>query len=231
VLLGGVLTSGFGWQWVLLVNFPAGLVAASLAPLVIPESRSRVERRVFDVAGAVSVTGGLVVLVYALLNANSAGWTSLSTLGMLALAVVLLVAFVVIERRSPAPLVPFRIFRVGTVAGTNVVGLLLGAALFSMFFFVSLYMQKVLGYGALTAGLAYLPLAVTIAMAAGAAYELVTRFGTKPVLIAGLIFIAGGLAWFSQVSVNGSYMRDILVGSLIAPSVSASPSCPSRSPL
>jgi EmrB/QacA subfamily drug resistance transporter len=216
VLLGGALTQGPGWKWVLWVNVPIGLIAAAIAPGLITESRADAARRHFDIAGAVSVTAGISVLVYALVDANNAGWGSLQTILLLALAVALLIAFAAIERRSRSPLVPFSIFRQGTVAGANVVGLLTGASLFSMFFFISLYMQQVLGYDAIKAGLSYLPLALSIILAAGVASQLVTKVGFKPILAAGMALIAGGLVWFSQVSVHGSFVSDILGPSLLA---------------
>jgi EmrB/QacA subfamily drug resistance transporter len=216
VLLGGILTEGLGWQWVLWVNVPVSLIALALTPGLIPESRSDASTRHFDAAGAVSVTAGLSVLAYALLDASSAGWGSAKTISLLATSALLLVAFVVIELRSDAPLVPFRIFRNRTLTGANVVGLLLGASLFSMFFFISLYMQQVLGYSAIHAGLSYLPLAVTIIFAAGLGGQLVTRFGFKPVLAAGMLFVSAGLVWFSGVSVGGGFLSDILGPSLLA---------------
>jgi EmrB/QacA subfamily drug resistance transporter len=216
VLLGGVLTDGLGWEWVLWVNVPIGIGAALLAPTLVAESRAEGDRRAFDVAGALSVTAGLSVLVYALVDATDAGWGSTQTIGLLALAVALLVAFVAIELRSPQPLVPFRIFRLRTLTGANVVGILIGASLFSMFFFISLYMQQVLGYSAIHAGLSYLPLALTIIVTAGVASQLVTRVGFKPVLAAGMVFIAAGLIWFGQVSVGGGFLTDILGPSLLA---------------
>src|SRR3989440_369086 len=203
VLLGGILTSGLVWQWVLFVNTPIGIAAALLAPRLIEESKSDAEHRRFDFAGAVSVTASLSILVYALVDAQSAGWGSLQTVGLLTLAVGLLIAFTVIELRTEAPLVPFRIFRLPTVTGANVTGLLIGASLFSMFFFISLYMQQVLGYGALKAGVSYLPLAGSIIISAGIASQLVTRIGFKPVLLTGLVLIAVGLVWFAQVPTNG----------------------------
>jgi EmrB/QacA subfamily drug resistance transporter len=216
VLLGGVLTDGLGWEWVLWVNVPIGIVAAALAPMLVAESRAEGDRRAFDVAGALSVTAGLSIMVYALVDATDAGWGSTQTIGLLALAALLLVAFVAIELRSPQPLVPFRIFRLRTLTGANVVGILIGASLFSMFFFISLYMQQVLGYSAIHAGLSYLPLALTIIVTAGVASQLVTKVGFKPVLAAGMVFIAAGLIWFSQVSVGGGFLTDILGPSLLA---------------
>jgi MFS family permease len=216
VLLGGVLTDGLGWEWVLWVNVPIGLIAAAIAPRLISESRSEDEVRHFDFGGALTITAGLSLLVYALVDANSAGWGSLQTISLLAVSLALIGAFVAIERRSRAPLMPFRIFRLRTLTGANVVGVLVGASLFSMFFFISLYMQQVLGYSAIHAGLSYLPLAVTIIVSAGIASQLVTRIGFKPVLTAGMGLIAAGLIWFSQISVHGSFASDILGPSLLA---------------
>jgi EmrB/QacA subfamily drug resistance transporter len=216
VLLGGVLTDTLGWEWVLWVNVPIGIAAAALSPVLLSESRSTSLTRSFDVAGGVSVTAGLSVLVYALVDATDAGWGSTQTIGLLALSAALLAAFVAIELRSAAPLVPFRIFRLRTLTGANVVGLLVGASLFSMFFFISLYMQQVLGYSPIKSGFSYLPLALTIILAAGIASQLVTRVGFKPVLITGMVFIAAGLVWFGQVSVDGTYLGDVLFPSLLA---------------
>jgi EmrB/QacA subfamily drug resistance transporter len=217
VLLGGALTQGPGWEWVLWVNFPIGIAAAAIAPTLIAESRSETgPRRHFDVAGAVSVTAGLSTLVYALVDANNAGWGSLQTIALLAVSAALLGAFVLIERRSSDPVVPFSIFRLRTVTGANVVGLLTGASLFSMFFFISLYMQQVLGYDAIKAGLSYLPLALSIIVSAGIASALVTRVGFKSILAVGMALIAGGLVWFSQISVHGGFTADILGPSLLA---------------
>src|SRR6266513_350285 len=216
VLLGGILTESLGWEWVLWVNVPVSLVALALTPGLIPESRSESTTRHFDAAGAVSVTAGLSVLAYTLLDASSAGWGSTKIVSLLALSLALIGAFVTIEQRSEAPLVPFRIFRLRTLTGANIVGILLGASLFSMFFFISLYMQQVLGYSAIHAGLSYLPLALSIIVAAGIASTLVTRIGFKPILATGMALIAGGLIWFSQISVHGSFLADILGPSLLA---------------
>jgi EmrB/QacA subfamily drug resistance transporter len=215
VLLGGVLTTGLGWEWVLWVNVPVSLIAFALTPRLIPESRSESNIRHFDTAGAISVTAGLSVLAYAMLDASTAGWGSTKIVALLALAAALLGAFVVIELRSKAPLVPFRIFRLRTLTGANVVGLLLGASLFSMFFFISLYMQQVLGYSPIHAGLSYLPLALTLIVAAGLGGQFVTRLGFKPVLATGMLFVALGLVWFSRVSVGGGFIDDILGPSIL----------------
>jgi EmrB/QacA subfamily drug resistance transporter len=216
VLLGGMLTEWAGWEWVLFVNVPIGVIAALLAPRLLAESRNEGERH-FDIAGAVTITAGLSLLVYALVDANSAGWGSTQTLGLGAIAVALIAGFYVIERRQEAPLVPFPgIFRIRTITGINVAAVLVAASLFSMFFFISLYMQNVLGFSALEAGLAYLPLAVGLIITAGASAGLVTRFGFKPVLVSGLVITAIGLVWFGQVSPDGSYVADVLFPSLLA---------------
>jgi EmrB/QacA subfamily drug resistance transporter len=216
VLLGGVLTEALGWEWVLWVNVPIGIAAAAIAPSLIAETRAEDEVRHFDVAGATAITLGLSTLVFALLDAESAGWGSAQTVGTLIASVLLLGAFVVIERRSRAPLVPFSIFRIRTITGANVVGILVGASLFSMFFFISLYMQQVLGYSPIHAGLSYLPLAVSIILSAGIASQLVTKVGFKPILATGMGLIALGLLWFTQISVDGSFLADILGPSLLA---------------
>ncbi|HEU4979947.1 MAG TPA: MFS transporter [Solirubrobacterales bacterium] len=216
VLLGGVLTDGLGWEWVLWVNVPVAAAAAALTPSLIPESRSESETRHFDAAGAVTVTAGLSILVYALLDASSAGWGSTQTISLISVAAALIAAFVAIELRSKAPLVPFRIFRLRTLTGANVVGLLLGAGLLSMFFFITLYMQQVLDFSAIEAGLAYLPLSVAIIVSAAIGGQLVTRVGFKPILATGLLSMSLGLAWFSQVEAGGSFVADVLGPSLLA---------------
>jgi EmrB/QacA subfamily drug resistance transporter len=216
VLLGGILTETLGWEWVLFVNTPIGIAAAVLAPYLLRESRDA-RSPSFDFAGAVSVTGGLALLVYTLVDANDAGWGSTQTIVLGAIAVALLAAFLVIEARRRYPLMPFSIFRLRTLRGANVVGLLIGMSLFSMFFFISLYMQQVLGYEPLEAGLAYLPLAGLIIVSAGVASQLVTRIGFKPTLIVGLLLVAAGQLWFGQVSApGGSYVGDILFASMLA---------------
>jgi EmrB/QacA subfamily drug resistance transporter len=215
VLLGGILTSQLGWEWVLFVNVPIGLFVAAMAPRLLPESREEGPRQ-YDVAGALSITTGITLLVYALVDAVNAGWGSTQTLGLIALALVLIAGFVAIERRTRFPLVNFQIFRLRTLTGANVVAVLVAMSLFSMFFFVSLYMQQVLGYGPLKAGVAYLPLAFGIIVSAGIASQLVTRFGFKPILVAGFVLVAIGLAWFAQVSPGGTYVGDVLFPSLVA---------------
>jgi EmrB/QacA subfamily drug resistance transporter len=216
VLLGGILTEYIGWEWVLWVNVPIGILAAAIAPTLIAETKSEAETRHFDVAGAVTITLGLSALVFALLDAESVGWGSFQTIGTIAGSLILLAAFVAIELRSRAPLVPFSIFRVRTVTGANVVGILIGASLFSMFYFISLYMQQILGYSPIKAGLSYLPLAVTIILAAGIASGLVTKVGFKPILAIGMACVALGLIWFTQIDVEGTFVKDLLGPSLLA---------------
>ena len=215
VLLGGILTQYAGWEWVLFVNVPIGLAAAFVSPRLLPESRDTESDRVFDVAGATTVTAGLALFVYALVDANNAGWGSTQTIGLIAISVALLGAFVVIESRTSNPLMPFSIFRLRTLRGADVVGLLIGMSLFGVFFFLSLYMQQVLGYDALKTGFAYLPLALNIIVSAGVASQLVTRIGFKPTLIAGMLLVGGGLIWFAQVSATGGYVSDVLFPSII----------------
>ncbi len=216
VLLGGILTEYLGWEWVLWVNVPIGVVVALLAPRLLVESRRETDMRHFDALGAVTVTAGLSLLVFALVDTINAGWGSTQTLVLLAISLALIASFVVNELRSRDPLMPFRIFRLRTLTGANVVGLLVGAALFAMFFFLSRYMQQVLGYSALKAGLAYLPLALAIIGSAGGASVLVTRLGFKPVLITGLGLITVALLWLAQVPVDGSYLSHLVLPMVIA---------------
>jgi EmrB/QacA subfamily drug resistance transporter len=216
VLLGGVLTEYAGWEWVLWVNVPIGVIAAFIAPRLLDESRRESGTRHFDAIGAVTITAGLSLLVYALVDAVSAGWGSTKTLSLLAISLALIVAFVFLEQRSKEPLVPFKIFRIRTITGSNLVGLLVGASLFAMFFFLSRYMQEVLGYSALKAGLSYLPLAIAIIVSAGIASVLVTKFGFKPILVAGMALVTIALLWFGQVPVQGDYVTDLLGPMVIA---------------
>jgi EmrB/QacA subfamily drug resistance transporter len=215
VIAGGVLTDSLGWEWILFVNVPIGLAAALLAPRLIRESRLDAEDRTYDVAGAVSVTAGLIILVYTLVKANDFGWGSSSTIALLAVAVGLLAAFVAIEARSRKPLVPLGVFRLRSLTSANAIGLLIGASLFSMFFFISLYVQQVLGYSPLKTGVSYLPLTAGIIISAGAASALVTKVGFKWVLAGGMALIAIGLLMFTGVDPNGSYLSDVLPASIV----------------
>ena len=217
VLLGGILTSGLSWRWVLFVNVPIGIAAAVLAPRILPESRREDAGAGFDLPGAVTVTAGLALLVYAVVDAATVGWGATSTLVRLAIAAVLLAAFVAIERRQRHPLMPLSIFRLRTLRGANIVGLFIGMSLFSMFFFISLYLQGVMHYSPIRTGISYLPLAMGIIVAAGLASQLVTRLGFKPPLIAGLVLIAAALVWFSRApGSGGAFAADILGPSILA---------------
>ena len=183
---------------------------------MIAESRVVARAQAFDVAGAVSVTAGVSLLVYALVDANNQGWGSALTIGLIALSLLLLAAFVIIERRVAAPLVPGDIFASRTRTASYVIAVLIAGSLFSMFFFISLYMQQVLGWSAIRAGLSYLPLAITIAISAGVASQVVNRVGFKPVLATGLAFITIAMVWWAQISVGGSFLSDVLGPSLVA---------------
>jgi EmrB/QacA subfamily drug resistance transporter len=214
VLLGGVLTDLLSWEWIFFVNIPIGLAGVILAPILLGESRDA-RAKSFDVNGAVLVTGGLIALVFGITQANEYGWGSAATWGIFAAALALLAGFVVWERRHPEPLMRFGILRISTVAGANVAGFILGTALFAMFLMLTLYAQQVLGYSPLKTGVAYLATAGTAIFWSGLAAQLVNRLGVKPVLVTGMVFLTAGLLWFTQVSVGGSYVADLLPGFLL----------------
>jgi EmrB/QacA subfamily drug resistance transporter len=215
VLLGGVLTEYVGWEWIFYVNVPIGLGALALVPRYVTESRADGMTRHFDTAGAVTVTGSLMLLVYGLTQTTNVGWTSIETIGVLAGSAVLMAAFLWIENRSRSPLVPLGFFRRRTPTAANVIGLGLGTMVFGMFFLLSLYMQQVLGFSAIKTGLGYLAVALTAVVASGVAQALVTRAGVKPILAIGMALLGGGLLYFTQVSVGGSYLGDLLPGFLL----------------
>jgi EmrB/QacA subfamily drug resistance transporter len=216
VLLGGVLTDALSWQWILFINVPIGLAAALLAPRFIAEGRNAAAARKFDLAGALSVTLGLVAIVYAIVRTEVNGWDSAQTLVVLAAGVGLIGLFLAIEGRfADRPLMPLRIFRSRALSGANAVVFLLGAGMFGMWFFVSLYLQQVLGYSPLEAGLAFLPMTVTIIVGSMVASRLTARRGAKPLLVAGMTLQAVGLLLFSGVSAGGSYASDVLAPSLL----------------
>jgi EmrB/QacA subfamily drug resistance transporter len=214
VLLGGVLTDALSWEWIFFVNIPVGVVGLALTPLLLGESRDLTANS-FDIPGAALVTGGLVALVFAITQANDYGWASLETIGVFALSGVLLAGFLAWETRVRDPLMTFSIFRLRTLTGANVAGLILGTATFSMFLMLTLYMQQVLGYSAMKTGVAYLAVAATAIFWSFLAANLVTRVGVKPVLVAGMAFLTAGVAYFTQVSVGGSYVSDLLPGFLL----------------
>ena len=214
VLLGGILTDLLSWEWIFFLNVPVGVAAFILAPFLLNESRDASVRS-FDVLGAVLVTGGLSSLVYAITQAGNNGWGSAKTLGFFAGSVVLLASFAVWEQRHPEPLMRFGLLRTKTVAGANVAGFIMGTALFSMFLMLTLYMQQVLGYSPLKTGVGYLAVAGTAILTSIVAAQLVTRLGVKPVLVIGMVALTGGLVYFTQVSVHGTYLGDLLPGFLL----------------
>jgi EmrB/QacA subfamily drug resistance transporter len=216
VLLGGALTSAFSWSWIFFINVPAGVLVLALVPFLLRESRADLAHRHLDTAGAASITGGLMLLVYAMTRASQHGWITAETIGLLAASAALVVAFVVIELRSKAPLLPMRIFRLRTLTAANVSGLLLAAAVFSQFFLLTLYMQQVLHYSALKTGVAYVALTVSIIAFSGIAQALATRIGIRPVLTAGLLLSAGGLVLYAQLPVHGQYFWDLFPAFLLS---------------
>jgi EmrB/QacA subfamily drug resistance transporter len=215
VLAGGVLTEYAGWEWIFLVNVPIGIATLFFVPRYVRESRATNLTRHFDAAGATTVTAGLMFLVYGLTQSTNNGWTSGKTIGALSAAAALIATFVFVEARSRSPLVPLSFFRKRTPTGANVIGFGLGTMIFGVFFMLSLYMQQVLGYSAMQTGVGYLAVALTAVVAAGASQALVTKLGVKPVLMSGMVLLGLGLAFFSQVSVGGSYVGDLLPGFLL----------------
>ena len=205
LIAGGLLTRYIGWEYIFFLNVPIGVAALLVAPRVVPESRLLGVRRRFDPFGAVTVTGGLLLLVYAISKAPQTGWGSARTMALLAVSAVLLLAFLAIERRAKAPLLPLRIFRLRTVAVANAVGFLLGGSFFAFIFIGTLYMQQVLGYSALQAGVAWLAASLTSVALAGLSQMLVTRIGAGPVMAAGMALIGAGVLWTTQVPVHGHF--------------------------
>jgi EmrB/QacA subfamily drug resistance transporter len=215
VLLGGVLTEGPGWRWVMFVNPIA--CALLLVPVFRLVEGERVRRRLenFDAAGAALVTGGMLLLVFGLVRAPIAGWGSGRTIGVLAGAAVVLALFVVNERRQRAPLAPLSIFRINGLGFSNVTQLVAFAGFLALFFYVTLYMQNVLGYSAIQTGLAYLPLCGIAVVSAGITSQLIGRVGTRPVIVTGALIGAAGLYWLSRIPVDGAYTADLLPGLLL----------------
>ncbi len=209
-ILGGVLTAQASWRWVLFINVPIGIVVFVLAMRYLTELRRTQTAGRLDIAGAVTVTAGLGVLVYGIVSTDSHPWGSAQTLSTLGVAAVLLIAFAFIELRVAAtPLVPFRLFRSRSLSGANIVMLLIGAAFFCMWYFLSLYLQNVLGFGALRAGLAFFPMAVSIIIGAQLSSRSLTRLGCRPLLFAGTVLAGGGFAWLSQIPPAGSYWEHV----------------------
>jgi EmrB/QacA subfamily drug resistance transporter len=210
VLFGGILTKYLGWQWIFYVNVPVGALVFGLTLPFVPESRAELGHRRFDAAGAVTVTGGLALLVYAISKAPDVGWGSARTILLLIGSVAILAVFVVIELRSRAPVMPFRIFRIRSLLAANVVGFLLGAVIFANFLILTLYVQEVLGWSALKTGLTFLATAGTTVIWAGVAQALTTRFGPRPVIVVGLIILAASMGYYTQIPVQGHYWPDLL---------------------
>jgi EmrB/QacA subfamily drug resistance transporter len=215
VLLGGALTSGLSWSWIFFVNVPVGIAVIAMARFVLPESRANLRHHHFDLAGAASITGGLMLLVYAMTRAAQHGWGTTESIVLLATAAGLIAAFFAIEARSPAPLLPLRIFRLRTLTGSNVSALMLGGAVFSQFFLLTLYLQEVLHYSALKTGVAYVGLTLTIIVFSGVAQALVTRVGVRWVLPAGLALSTVALVLFAQLPVDGHYWSDLFPAFII----------------
>lgn len=209
VLLGGVLTSYLSWSWIFFVNVPVGIAAIVLTPFLLRESTAELPHRHFDLAGAATVTGGLMVLVYAMTRATTDGWGSPVTLGLLAAAAVLLGCFILVEHRSRSPLLPLRIFRVRTLAAANATMAIIGAAAFSEFFLLTLYLQEVLHYSAVRTGVAFSAFALTVVVASNAAQAVVGRVGVRPALAGGLLASAVSVAVLTRLPLHGHYFWDI----------------------
>src|SRR6188472_3189263 len=209
VLLGGILTSYLSWSWVFFINVPVGLAAIALTPLLLPEGRAALAHRHFDFPGAVSITAGLMLLVYATTRATTDGWGAPTTLGLFAAALALVIAFVLIELRSPSPLLPLRIFRLRTLVGANAAMAIVGGVAFSEFFLLTLYLQDVLHYSAVESGVAFSGFALSVVVSSNIAQAVVSRVGVRPTLTAGLLMSAASVAWLTRLPVDGRYFWDL----------------------
>src|SRR6266702_6286441 len=216
VLLGGALTSTLSWSWIFFINVPVGALVIGLSPWLLRESRADLHHRHFDFAGAGSITGGLMLLVYAMTRATQHGWGTAETIGLLTASVALIAAFFAIEVRSKAPLLPLRIFRLRTLSASNLSGLLMGGAIFSQFFLLTLYMQEVLHYSAIKTGVAYIGLTLSIIGFSALAQALVTRIGVRRVLPAGLALSTVALVLFARLPVHGNYFTDLFPAFIIS---------------
>lgn len=215
VILGGLLTEGPGWRWIFFINVPVGLAAAATAALIVPESRDVAVRKTFDIAGAVTLTAALVLLIFAFGQTASWGWGSARTIGCLAAVAVGLGVFVAIERRASSPLVPVGVLRLRVLRTANIVAIFMMGGLVTLFFFSSLFMQQVLGYSPMRTGFAYVPIALIVAVGAGVSQGLVAKFPARPVLLAGLALATAGLALLWRVPVAASYPAGLLPAFLI----------------
>jgi EmrB/QacA subfamily drug resistance transporter len=215
VLLGGIFTDTIGWEWIFYINIPVSIAVIAVTPFLLDESRAADGGKGFDLLGALSVTGGIGVLVYALVEAEGAGWGSFQTVGLLVLAAALLALFTVNELRSRDPILPFSIFRIRAVTGSNVAGVALGGMLFGMIFILTLYMQQVLGYSAIETGLAWLAMSLTALLSSITASVLVTRIGPRWPLAAGLVIATVGMVLLARIPADGSYVTDLMPGLLV----------------
>jgi EmrB/QacA subfamily drug resistance transporter len=215
LVLGGLLTDTLSWRWVFFINLPVGIAAVLAAIRYIPESRAEKRPDTADIGGAVSVTAGLLVLVFAIVKTQDYGWTSGRTLGLVALAVALLVAFVVIELRSKAPLIRLGIFRARSLTSSNVAMLFVISGLFAMFFFASIYVQEILGYSPLKAGLAFVPITAGIVIGAGLAQQLIRVLGVQRLPLVGIALAAAGLVLLGMIPTHGTYLADLLPGLML----------------
>ena len=209
VLLGGVITSYLGWTWIFFVNVPVGIAAAALAPVVLRDSRAELGHRHFDVKGAVTVTGGLMLFVYAVSQAPDRGWGSLSTLGLLAVSLASIGAFIAIELRSPWPLLPLRIFRSRLLSTANATMAIIAAVMFSEFFVLTLYLQDVLRYSAVESGLAFSAFAGTVVVASNLTQPVVARLGVRRALLAGVLLSGLSLVYLARLPLDGRYFWDL----------------------
>ena len=215
VIVGGLLAGGPGWRWIFYINVPIGLCAAALALWVVPESMAEKRSRRFDFAGTITVTAGLLLLIFTLGQATTVGWNTARTIGSLAGVGALLIAFLVIESLVKDPMVPLRIFRLRTMRVANLSAVLVFGTFAAMFFFFSLFMQQAYGYSPTRAGFAYVPLAVCVAVGAGVASGMITKVAARPVLIVGLAMTVGGLLLLARAPSNGTYAADLLPAFLI----------------
>jgi len=216
LVLGGILVEALSWPWIFFVNIPVGIAVFVAALRFVPESKDERAHKSFDLAGAVTVTAGLIILVYAIVEAQESGWISAQTLIVGGIALALLAAFVLIERRSVEPLVRLSIFRVPTVRAANVAMFFVAAGLFAMFFFNTLYLQRVLGYSALEAGLAFLPFTAGIIIGAGLSQGLVAKVGARELPLIGMTMAVVGMLLFIRLQPGGEYVTDFLPGVMLA---------------
>ncbi|HZQ81144.1 MAG TPA: MFS transporter [Gaiellaceae bacterium] len=215
LIIGGFLTQEFSWRWVFFVNLPIGIAATLLSLRFVPNSRAEQRPATYDTAGAVTVTGGLLVLVFAIVKAQSYGWGSSKTIGLFLAGLALLAVFVVVELRSRAPLIRLGIFRLRSLTGSNATMLLAMAGLFAMFYFATLYLQEILGYHPLKAGFAFVPFTAGIIVGAGASQALIRKVGVRTVAYIGIVLGAAGLLYFARLPTHGAYAKDILPTILI----------------